>query len=274
MRKNVIHMFLCLALLAAGTLYGQDAPPGTHVRAAYLHPNPSPVRPDARLSYDPLAGRHLYRTPPGGIKQWLNPSGTDYGHEMDEWHKDVFLVTVRSVEFWAAVIFGGSFLLLLFEYIYRRIRMRNMREAFAGAALLFLNERTYILRRASDAIKRHNDLVGKLDQLKRELQFRAQLEEENQVRNAIDKTPLLPGEDRQTESGTEEETDKSLPSEDGHSLTAPQQPTGDLVRITINRTEYKVPRAVMLYINSMKQKIENQRQRINQLEERLARYEQ
>lgn len=305
MNKLVAKRILTVIIVAAGSVsYGQSgagyAQPNGQTYAAPQNQYPcEPEDVNPRSSYDPLAGRHIGQHTTGrGLKQQLNPTGQDYGIVMNGWHDAIFLLTLKSVEFWFGIVSCIAFLALLAEYIHRRIRMDSMRQAFAGAALLFLNERGFLLRKANDATWRHNELVEKIDKLARDGGAAARMEEAMAIRSAAAQAALPPvsaqdtnGDHEQISAVAAQETPTSIATttQDTAQLPTPEvaattgeetdsaEPSGDgnvnWVTIKIGRSKYKAQREVQLYINSLSQKLENRNQRINQLEERLAQYE-
>ncbi len=93
------------------------------------------------------------------------------------------LTTVRSAEWWLSVILLIALVAVAFDDLFRKWRAKDMREATAGVALLMLNDRAYCLRRANDAISRHNKLVLEGDSLAQEAETKRQAETHSAIRS-------------------------------------------------------------------------------------------
>jgi hypothetical protein len=248
-------------------------------------------------SYDPNAELHSYQNR-RSLREQINPCNRDYGVIMDGWHDAVLMMTVKSAEWWLSVILLLALVVVGFDDLFRKWRAKDMREALAGVALLMLNDRAYCLRRANDAIYRHNKLILQGDTLAQAAEALGQAETHMAIRsaviNAAESRPVLEAEYPPTlpaqmsnvapvmptpESGDKVQgaqagTDGEI-GEDGENASGDTDASENAKISTYEHggKKYKVPTPIRLLVQAQIRKIENQRIKINQLEERLSRYE-
>jgi len=246
-------------------------------------------------SYDPNAGLHNNQNG-RSIREQINPCNRNYGIVMDGWHDAGLLMTVKSLEWWLAVVFLAGLLVVGFDDLFHIWRLQDMREAIAGVALLMLNDRAYCLRRANDAIFRYNNLILKGDAVAKEVAERSQaathrtispiqvaesstvLEDESPVPSRVPTSQDASVgalsesgnkiQDAQADVDGEEDDAKHINSGD-----AAAEETGRMVTLDLGGKKLRIPLQVHLHINSLNRKVENQRITINGLEERLSQYE-
>jgi hypothetical protein len=256
--------------------------------------------------YDPLAGQHKGQNRPGGfwqgVKNDINPCGKDYGLVLDGWHDMGLLMTVRSMEWWLAVIFFVALVTVGFDDLFRMWRAKDVREAMAGAALLFMNDRAHAVTKCNEAIYRHNILVQDRDEAMKEMDAQARVEMNDAVRRAaVQATEANTNSDDESISSaapatagmvtvttsvatpfkpvngpaSPDEVTTPHVSADGSGGTANRADgeSQDMVTLNLGGVKYKVARPVLLHVNSLNRKIENLRTQNNKLEERLKRYE-
>ncbi len=324
--KTIIAKLSALSVLFTGGLLGhsqyqyQSRPQQTApVQQHYSPPQPQQYQnrqqyPARRLynsgsnasPYDPLAGQHKGQNRPGGfwqgVKNDINPCGKSYGLVLDGWHDMGLLMTVRSMEWWLAVIFLVALVTVGFDDLFRMWRANDVREAMAGAALLFMNDRAHAVAKCNEAIYRHNILVQDRDEAMKEMDAQARVEMNDAVRRAAvqateantnpedgpisNAPPPTAGMANHTApvatvlnpvdgpARPNEITNPSI-SADGSDGTANHADgdSPDMVTLNLGGVKYKVARPVLLHVNSLNRKIENLRTQNNKLEERLKRYE-
>ena len=248
-------------------------------------------------SYDPNAGLHSYENH-RSLKEQINPCNRNYGIVMDGWHDAGLLYTVKSLEWWLAFILFIALVGVGFDDLHRKMRAKDMREAAAGAFSYLLNERNYCWNKANDAIYRHNQLILKGDALAREADARGQVETQT-VRQSmasptadhgaaleVEHAPTVPTPTSQvaplvSSSEPEDEIQGDQSVIDGEDDDARQVDSSDevsadaarLVAFDLGGKKIKIPIQAHLLINSLRRKVENQRMKINQMEERLSQYE-
>lgn len=289
---GVLALVGLVAQASAQEGYQQRKPAPSYQQYQYQRPDRSNTN---RRSYDPGAvANQDHRS----LREQINPCNRNYGVVMDGWHDAILLTTIRSAEWWLSVILLISLVAVGFDDVFRKWRAKDMREATAGVALHLLNDRSYCLRRANDAIYRHNKLILQGDTLAQEAGVRSQAETNLAIRSmAIRAAESGPVPEAETfpavpETGTHlvldgafsevgdgiqgEQTDAAGVIDDAEQSAAGDTEVAENVKhstLEHGGKKYKVPTPVRLLVQALQRKIENQRIKINQLEERLRQYE-
>lgn len=248
-------------------------------------------------SYDPLAGHHEFQNSRGGfwsgVKRDINPCKTDYGVVLDGWHDMGLLMTVENTEWWLSWILLIALIVVGFDDIFRSLRAQEIREAMAGAALLFTNDRAYAVSKCNEAIDKYNALAASSDESAQDVEAVRRIEVQNAVRSAViqaAESATNPDEESSAEAVA------STPPTQIPAAPVPVEPPvatddkgkvesaddGDdqanvegqrVVTMNLGGKKYKVPQQIQLQLNGFNRKVESQRNQINRLEERLRQYE-
>lgn len=241
--------------------------------------------------YDPNAGLYQSQLSSHGVidgfKKSINPCNRNFGVVMDGWQDAGIDWTVRNTVWWMAMTFLIALGVVVFDDWFRMQQARDTRVAFASAALLLLNDRAYCLRKANEAIYRHNMLIEKIDKMEQEAEARGQLDSyaethdgaiqgaEKPASSATQSTPAAPLPALQSASPAHvaEPENESPTGEPAGSDDASSVDNVKMTTLNLGGKKYMVAAPIQLVHASQTRKIENQRQQINQLEERLRQYE-
>jgi len=232
------------------------------------------------------------------LREQLNPCNTNYGIVMDGWHDAMLLSTVKSAEWWLAVILSIALLAVGYDDLYRKQRATDMLEATAGMGQILLNDRAYCLRKANDSIAERNKLILHGDTLAQDAEARSQAESHLAIRSMViqaeESSPVLETEIHPTgavvgnhlvldgdssEPGYVTQGDQEVAeagSDDAEpSASGDTEAAENLKYSTLKHggKQYKIPTVIRLLVQANQSKIENQRITINQLQERLRQYE-
>ncbi len=288
---GVLALAAIVVQVGAQEGYQQGPPAQSYQQYQYQHSSHSAPR---RLYDSPLGVQQNHKT----LREQFNPSNLNYGVVMDGWHDAVLLMTVKSIEWWLCVISLIALAAVGFDDLYRMKRAKDIIEATAGAAQIWLNDRSYCLRRANEAIVLHNELTvaGNTQTLEVDAMNRsaAQLAIRSIAIQAAEMAPILEGESPLAApvAGNRLVLGSSL-SETGDDIHVEQEFGADAMEdvepstagdsnieanvqystLECGGKKYKVPTPVRLSVQAKDRKIENQRIKINQLEERLRQYE-
>jgi hypothetical protein len=275
----------------AQEVHQQGQPSTAYQQYQYQQPNRSTLR----KSYEPNAGvGQNHRS----LREQINPCNTNYGIIMDGWQDVVLQTTLKSVEWWLSVVLFIALAAVGFDDLYRKQRAKDMLEATAGMGHVLLNDRNYCLRRANDSIDLNNKLILQGDTLAKEADARSQAESHLAIRTmaiqAAENGPILEAENPPavptagnhlaldgafTELGDDiqgEQTVAASGIDDAEQSAAGNTKEAEDVKYSTlehGGKKYKVPTSVRLLVQAQDRKIENQRVKINQLEERLRQYE-
>jgi hypothetical protein len=114
-----------------------------------------------RSSYDPAA-KQQSKSREGFVDfalKEINPQNTDYGCQLDDARQLAVDQTIKTIDSWAVLVALG-FLVLSFFLLLHQHRERNRREAIAAEFLAqYHNAWVDARTRATDAIRRYNELV-------------------------------------------------------------------------------------------------------------------
>jgi hypothetical protein len=248
-------------------------------------------------TYDPLSGVRQGQNRPGGfwegVKHDINPCGKSYGVVLDGWHDMGLLMTIRSGEWWAAALFFILLIIVGFDDLFRKWRANDVREAMAGASLIFMNDRAHAIRLCNDAVYKHNILVlnGDAAATKGDIQSRieiseaarqapallassanSQKEKEEEQNNAPQVEIIKPenGSAPMSNSDREEETSAAEEAANGENDEAAN---ADMVKYSVNGASYRIPRSLQLHILAIERKVASLRLQNQKLKEQIAQYE-
>lgn len=229
------------------------------------------------------ATRQSYNAPIGvqqnrrSIKEQINPCNTNYGVVMDGWHDAMLLTTVKSIEWWFSFVCFIALLVVGFDDLHRMRRAKEVLEATSGAAQIWLNDRSYCLTRANEAIGLYNKVIlaGNTPVLRTDTMNppAPHLASPSVI------GPAIMSDREVAEVGDSTRNERADPV--GAFKRTEQAPVVDLdaekgvhySTFEVGGKKYRVPTPVRLSAQANIRKIENQRIKINELEERLSKYE-
>jgi hypothetical protein len=94
----------------------------------------------------------------------INPNDVNYGGLLSEWNLHIVDETILEVEFWSSILFGSALVIAL-AYISWLHRQRDDRYRITVDIIMqLLNSRDYALFHNLRVIKKHNDLVARLNE--------------------------------------------------------------------------------------------------------------
>lgn len=219
------------------------------------------------------------------LQESLNPCNRDYSVVLDGWQNAAVQDTIKNWVFWIAIVLLGAVSVLGFDDWFRKCRNDDVREAFISSSLVLMNDRSMLLRRAKEAILRHNNLVNENDELKRRVDEHSAVQTKQSISEAFSRPePQLNAgslSDIIGDGGVGTQPSKAQPYtlENATPIIETDQPEPDRKANSENLVSYKLGGKIFMiepeidrHIREMKRKIENLSTQNRLKEEKLRKY--